>query len=81
MHQRGVVRKGDPFFALLLGGLCVCFVRSILVLSFFFSQTMDNMFGETIVLGHCDYLVPFLFFRFFHDGHFGHPVDMKDDGC
>ena len=46
----------------------------------FFSQTMDYMFGETTVLGHCDYLVPFLFFRLFHDGHFGHSVDIKEEG-
>jgi len=58
----------------------VCFVRSVLVVSFFF-QTMDYMFGDAIVLGHYDYLFPFLFFRLFHDGHFGHSVDIKDESC
>ena len=58
---------------------CLCFVRSILVVKFF-SQTMDYMFGDTIVLGHCNYLVPFLFHCLFNDGHFGHSVDTKDEG-
>jgi len=78
MHQRGVVCKGDPFFALLLGGLCLfCLIYFNCL---FFSQTMDYIFGDTIVLGQCDYLVPFLFFCLFHDRHFGHSVDIKDEG-
>jgi hypothetical protein len=39
------------------------------------------MFGETIVLGHYNSLVPFLFFRLFCDGYCSHSVDIKDEGC
>jgi len=39
------------------------------------------VWGETIVLGHSEYLIPFLFYSLFGDEHCDNSVNVVAEGC
>jgi hypothetical protein len=68
----------DPYVALLLWGVFLCSLCFVSYKSFFWF--MDCVFGETIILGHLEYSVPFSTSCVVCDGYGDHSVNVEGEG-